>query len=277
VSKWNKKCEQEILLCFQCLSFFRNAYKSKKIISFVFTYAVVFASAWESMNIHFLQHVPFEHLGALERWVNQPGNKVTSTRLYEESKLPFVDLFDVLIILGGPMSVHDEDRYRWLIAEKTLIKKALEKGKKVIGICLGAQLIAEAMGGRVSLNAEQEIGWFPIEWSKEALAHPCFEGLPNPMPAFHWHGEYFSIPEDATPLGKTEACINQGFIWKNQVLAFQFHLEMTAQGIEGLIRNCPEDLNGGAFVQDAAQLLRPDLIEEAHNALIKIVDRFIAL
>jgi GMP synthase-like glutamine amidotransferase len=209
--------------------------------------------------------------------VNQPEKKVTFTRLYEESKLPFVDLFDVLIILGGPMSVHDEDRYRWLIAEKALIKKALEKGKKVIGICLGAQLIAEAMGGHVALNAEQEIGWFPVELNAEVMLHPCFEGIQNPLNAFHWHGEYFSIPEYCTPIGKTEACTNQGFIWKNQVLALQFHLEMTSQGIEGLIRNCPEDLNGGAFVQDATQLLRADFIQEAHHVLIKIVDRFIDL
>src|SRR3954463_16758150 len=98
------------------------------------------------MNIHFLQHVPFEDLGALEQWVSKPGNRVTSTRLYEDIRLPFVDLFDVLLIMGGPMSVHDEDRYRWLLAEKDLIRKALDKGKKVIGICLGAQLIAEVLG-----------------------------------------------------------------------------------------------------------------------------------
>ncbi len=229
------------------------------------------------MNIHFLQHVPFENLGALESWANQPGNKVTSTRLYEETKLPFVDLFDVLIILGGPMSVHDEDRYRWLIAEKALIKKAIEKGKKVIGICLGAQLIAEAMGGHVSLNAASEIGWFPVELTPEALNHTCFQGFSKSFSAFHWHGEFFSIPTGCIPIGKSSACENQGFIGNNQVLALQFHLEITTQGIEGLVHNCPEDLNDGPYVQDSDQLLRNDLIEDAHQMLLTLVDRFIAL
>jgi GMP synthase-like glutamine amidotransferase len=229
------------------------------------------------MNIHFLQHVPFENLGILENWVNTPGNKVTSTRLYEDTKLPFVELFDVLIILGGPMSVHDEDRYRWLIAEKLLIKKAIEKGKKVIGICLGAQLIAEAMGGSVSLNNQTEIGWFPVELSAEALNHPCFQGFTPTLNAFHWHGEYFSIPEKALAIGKSEACPQQGFIWSNQVLAFQFHLEITTQGIQGLIHNCPEDLNDGTFVQNSGQLLRLDLIEEAHANILKLMNRFIEL
>lgn len=229
------------------------------------------------MNIHFLQHVPFENLGALEGWVNQPGNKVTSTRLYEETKLPFVELFDVLIVLGGPMSVHDEDRYRWLIAEKALIKKAIEKGKKVIGICLGAQLIAEAMGGHVSLNAEPEIGWFPVKLTDEALNHPCFQGFNSSVSAFHWHGEFFSIPNGCTPIGRSNACENQGFIKDNQVLALQFHLEITTQGIEGLVHNCSEDLNDGTYVQDADQLLRNDFIEDAHQLLLKLVNRFIAL
>ena len=229
------------------------------------------------MNIHFIQHVPFESLGALENWVHKPGNKVTSTRLYEDTKLPFVELFDVLIILGGPMSVHDEDRYRFLVAEKVLIKRALEKGKKVIGICLGAQLIAEVMGGHVSLNTEQEIGWFPVSLSEAALNHPCFKDVSHTIDAFHWHGEFFSIPEHCTPIGKSEACSTQGFIWKNQALALQFHLEITAQGIDGLIRNCPEDLNDGTYVQDSTQLLRPDLIEKTNALLVKIVDRFIAL
>lgn len=229
------------------------------------------------MNIHFLQHVPFENLGILENWVNAPGNKVTSTRLYEETKLPFVDLFDVLIILGGPMSVHDEDRYRWLIAEKQLVKKAIEKGKKVIGICLGAQLIAEAMGAHVSLNTSAEIGWFPIELSSEALNHSCFQGFSNPLNAFHWHGEFFSIPEKALAIGKSEACANQGFIWGTQVLALQFHLEITTQGIQGLIHNCPEDLNDGTYVQNSSQLLKIDLLEEAHANMIKLISRFIAL
>lgn len=227
------------------------------------------------MNIHFLQHVPFEDLGALEQWVVKPGNRVTSTRLYEDIRLPFVDLFDVLIIMGGPMSVHDEDRHRWLLAEKDLIRKALDKGKKVIGICLGAQLIAEVLGASVSLNPVAEIGWFNVELSNEALAQPAFKGLDKTITPFHWHGETFTLPANAIAIGKSAACANQGFLWNNQVLALQFHLEITQEGITGLLNNCREDLKEGPYVQDAGSMIRPDLIAASNNQALQLISNFI--
>ncbi|HSZ72150.1 MAG TPA: type 1 glutamine amidotransferase [Cytophagaceae bacterium] len=227
------------------------------------------------MNIHFLQHVPFEDLGALEKWVMSPGNRVSATRLYEDSKLPFVDLFDVLIVLGGPMSVHDEDRYRWLLAEKELIRKALDKGKKVIGICLGAQLIAEVLEATVSLNPVSEIGWFNVELSDEALKQPAFAGFTKSIPAFHWHGETFGIPAQAIAIGQTPACKHQGFLWNNQALALQFHLEITAEEITGLLHHCREDLKEGPYVQPAGNMIRPDLIAETNRLIFQLVDNFI--
>jgi GMP synthase-like glutamine amidotransferase len=229
------------------------------------------------MNIHFLQHVPFEDLGALEQWVLQPGNKVTSTRLYEDTKLPFVDLFDVLIIMGGPMSVHDEDLHRWLTAEKELILKALDKGKKVIGICLGAQLIAEVLGATVSLNPVAEIGWFDVELSQEALSHPAFQSFEQTITPFHWHGETFSLPPQAMSIGKSAACANQGFLWKDQVLALQFHLEITSEGITSLINNCHGDLKEGLYVQTAESMIRPALITSANQQILKLVRDFIGV
>lgn len=227
------------------------------------------------MNIHFLQHVPFEDLGALEQWVTKPGNRVTSTRLYEDIRLPFVELFDVLIIMGGPMSVHDEDRYRWLLAEKELIRKALDKGKKVIGICLGAQLIAEVLGASVSLNPVAEIGWFDVELSHEALEHAAFQGFPKTITPFHWHGETFTLPAQAIALGKSEGCANQGFLWNNQALALQFHLEVTETGISNLITNCNADLKEGPYVQAAESLIRRELIAASHQQALQLMSNFI--
>lgn len=229
------------------------------------------------MNIHFLQHVPFEDLGALEQWVVKPGNRVTSTRLYEDIRLPFVDLFDVLIIMGGPMSVHDEDRHRWLLAEKELIRKALDKGKKVIGICLGAQLIAEVLGASVSLNPVAEIGWFDVELSDEALAQPAFQGFGKTITPFHWHGETFTLPPQAIAIGKSKACTNQGFLWNNQVLALQFHLEATATGISHLISNCREDLKEGPYVQTADSMIRPELIATSNQQALQLIENFIGV
>jgi len=227
------------------------------------------------MNIHFLQHVPFEDLGALEQWVIKPGNRVTSTRLYEDIRLPFVDLFDVLIIMGGPMSVHDEDRHRWLLAEKELIRKALDKGKKVIGICLGAQLIAEVLGASVSLNPVAEIGWFPVELNEEARALPIFKGMDKSITPFHWHGETFSLPNQAISIGQSAGCANQGFIWNNQVLALQFHLEITQEGITALIHHCREDLKEGPYVQTAGTMIRPDLIAASNRQALQLISNFI--
>ncbi|MDB5271757.1 MAG: hypothetical protein JWO58_124 [Chitinophagaceae bacterium] len=227
------------------------------------------------MNIHFLQHVPFEDLGALEKWVSMPGNRVTSTRFYEDIRLPFVDLFDVLIVLGGPMGVHDEDRYRWLLAEKELIRKAIDKGKKVIGICLGAQLVAEVLGASVSLNPVAEIGWFNVELSKEALQHPVFAGFNASIPAFHWHGDTFEIPAQAIAIGHSAACKHQGFLWNNQVLALQFHLEATADSIISLLHHCREDLKEGPYVQVAESLMRPDLIAETNQLALQLMTNFI--
>ncbi|MBC7487575.1 MAG: type 1 glutamine amidotransferase [Cytophagaceae bacterium] len=227
------------------------------------------------MNIHFLQHVPFEELGALEQWLVKPGNRVTSTRLYEDIRLPFVDLFDVLIIMGGPMSVHDEDRHRWLLAEKELIRKALDKGKKVVGICLGAQLIAEVLGASISLNPLPEIGWFNVELSDEALAQSAFKGFNKFITPFHWHGETFTLPAEAIAIGKSAACANQGFLWNNQVLALQFHLEITQEGITALLNNCREDLKESTYVQTAGSMIRPDLIAASNQQALQLISNFI--
>ncbi len=228
-----------------------------------------------SMNIHFLQHVPFEDLGALEQWVAQPGNRVTSTRLYEDIKLPFVELFDVLIILGGPMSVHDEDIHHWLLAEKELIRKALEKGKKIVGICLGAQLIAEVLGASVSLNPVSEIGWFDVELSDEALAQPAFQGFNTTLTPFHWHSETFTLPAQAIAIGESAACAHQGFLWKDQVLALQFHLEITSEGITALLNHCREDLKEGPFIQAADSMIRTDLIAAGNQQAFQLIRNFI--
>jgi GMP synthase-like glutamine amidotransferase len=207
--------------------------------------------------------------------VMKPGNRVTSTRLYEDIRLPFVDLFDVLIIMGGPMSVHDEDRHRWLTPEKELVRKALDKGKKVIGICLGAQLIAEVLGASVYLNPVAEIGWFEVELNDEALAQPAFQGFKKTITPFHWHGETFTLPAGAMAIGKSDACASQGFLWNNQVLALQFHLEITEEGITRLLHHCQEDLKESPYVQDAGVMVRAELIAASNRQALQLMDQFI--
>ena len=115
------------------------------------------------MRAHYLQHVAFEGLGSIAAWLRGAGYTITGTKLFEDPLLwPDIDAIDLLIAMGGPMSVNDEDRFAWLVREKRFIRRAIDAGKPVLGVCLGAQLIASAMGAQVYRNGDREIGWFPV-------------------------------------------------------------------------------------------------------------------
>jgi GMP synthase-like glutamine amidotransferase len=131
------------------------------------------------MRIHYLQHVPFEGLGSIETSLLQFGHTITCTQMFSNKPLPSIDEFDCLIVMGGPMGANDDDQLSWLGPEKVLIRQAIDSGKRVLGICLGAQLIAAVLGARVSRNAHREIGWFEIRRTEEAAEHPLGAVLPD--------------------------------------------------------------------------------------------------
>ena len=136
------------------------------------------------------------------------------------------------------MGVYDQDEYPWLEIEKVAIAQAIEGGKVVLGICLGAQLIAQVLGADIRANAYKEIGWFPVYLDSDVLAHPISEVLPSQWDAFHWHGDTFEIPEGGRLLARTSACRNQGFIYNDRVVGMQFHMEVTRSGAAELVKNC---------------------------------------
>ncbi len=115
------------------------------------------------MRAHYLQHVPFEGLGSIKSWLKKSGYEISNTQFFNSKVLPSIDEIDLLVVMGGPMSVNDEAKYPWLVEEKKFIRNTIEAGKSVLGICLGAQLIASSMGVKVFSNSEKEIGWFPVE------------------------------------------------------------------------------------------------------------------
>jgi len=208
-----------------------------------------------SLRIHYLQHVPFEGPGFIESWAMVRGYRLTSTRLYAGHQLPAAEEFDWVFILGGPMNVYEENRYPWLAREKRFIGEALHRGKAVIGICLGAQLLACVLGAKVMRNPCVEIGWYPVEKAAQA-SQSSFSGfLPDQFPAFHWHGDTFEIPRGAVHLARSQACENQAFAFGDRVAAFQFHLESTRESVEQLVHSCPEDLAEGPFIQSPAEML----------------------
>ncbi|CAB1056877.1 Glutamine amidotransferase, class I [Olavius sp. associated proteobacterium Delta 1] len=206
------------------------------------------------MRIHHLQHVPFEGLGTMESFFLQKGHQLSSTHFYLGNPLPSIAEFDWLIVMGGPMGVYDEIEFPWLKEEKSFIRESIESGKIVLGICLGAQLIADALGARVFKNQYREIGWFPIDRQIDVKESAMVDVFPDTLEVFHWHGDTFETPKGAKLLASSEACRNQGFVIDNRVVGLQFHLETTSASAAALIENCHGELDGSKYVQSAAEI-----------------------
>jgi GMP synthase-like glutamine amidotransferase len=221
------------------------------------------------MRLHSLQHVPFEHLAAIAPWAQARGWTLSTTHLYDGEALPSQDTMDWLVIMGGPMNIYEEERYPWLAAEKRFIAQAVEAGKTVLGICLGAQLIADALGAAVVRGPHPEIGWFPVRKDPEADHTAVGRMLPASFDAFHWHGDTFTLPEGAVPLGRSEACACQGFIYKERVLALQFHLETTETSAQALVKHCGDEIGDGPYEQTAAEMLAEPRRFNRLNTLMK--------
>ena len=209
------------------------------------------------MKIHILQHAYFEGPGYITEWVAKHSHNLTFTRFYETFAIPLPVDIDLLIVLGGPMSVNDTKQYPWLCDEKDYIYHLAKNGCKILGICLGAQLIASAFGLDVYPNREKEIGWFPVQKNPH-LKQDFLKKLPAKLPAFHWHGETFEIPGRADRLFSSEACNNQGFVINKRVFALQFHWEVNKESVQQLIAHSGDDLSKGQFVQSAESLLAAD-------------------
>ena len=211
------------------------------------------------MHVHWLQHVPFEGLGSIAPWLENKGYEVTVTRLHAGEKPPCDADFDWLIVMGGPMNIYQQAEYPWLMEERLCIKRAIKAGKKVLGICLGAQLIADVLMARVYGNEQREIGWYSINLTTEAEALAVFNGFSQNIEAFHWHGDTFGIPEGAALSATSEACGQQAFVYGDRVVGLQFHLETTAESATALIEHCGSEIeDGGRYVQQAEEMLADD-------------------
>jgi GMP synthase-like glutamine amidotransferase len=205
------------------------------------------------MQAHYLQHVPFEGLGSIEPWLRAAKYEISSTRFYESADLPLPNDVDLLIVMGGPMSVNEEAEHPWLAQEKRFIRSCIHAGKPVLGICLGSQLIASAMGARVYRHHRKEIGWFPIQ-STRSDEDSGFH-FPSSVDVFHWHGETFELPAGATLLAKSEACDNQAFQLGQSVIGLQFHLETTPDAAREIVSHCRAELSPADYVQSEATIL----------------------
>lgn len=224
------------------------------------------------MRAHYLQHVPFEGLGSIEPWLKMSGYEISRTPFFESAELPDINEFDILIVMGGPMSVNDDSRFPWLLKEKHFIRRAIEQRKPVLGVCLGAQLIANAMGARVYKNQFKEIGWFPVQGVAPYDSHVF--SFPTSIDAFHWHGETFDLPPDAVRIARSECCENQGFQLGPSVIALQFHLETTFYSACEIVTHCRDELTPDKYVQSEASIL--GVGPEKYQAINALMDEVLS-
>ena len=228
------------------------------------------------IRMHYLQHVPFEDLANIEVWAKEKGFSITSTKLYSDESFPMRDEFDWLVIMGGPMNIYEEHIYRWLGQEKRFIEQAISDGKLVLGICLGAQLIADVLGGKVHKNKYKEIGWFDVELTADAKNSRVFNNLDERFIAFHWHGDTFDIPPGCIHTAKSEACANQAFATEDgKVVGLQFHLETSRESVEKLLKYCKDDIiDGGKYVQSEEEMLSKadEYLKAINEQMVKLLE-----
>jgi len=175
-----------------------------------------------------LYHDAGEGAGLIAETLKEQGIAYRPVPLYDGEGLPR-DTSDLegLVVMGGPMNVDDIGHYPFLLPELQLIEKVLRENKPILGVCLGAQMIAKALGARVYPTRRREVGWLPIAATPAGAVDSHFRILPNPSTVLHWHGDTFDIPQGAVHLATSERCENQAFRWGESVYALQFHLEAT--------------------------------------------------
>ncbi|MCS7205015.1 MAG: type 1 glutamine amidotransferase [Leptospiraceae bacterium] len=192
------------------------------------------------MKICYFQHVDFEDPAAIFDWVKERNYIINGFHIYQNQIFPNIDDYDLFIFMGGSMSVYEDDQYPWLKQEKYFLEKIIKQQKKILGICLGAQLIAEVLGAKVYPNHHKEIGWHIVNSTDEAKKYGIF---PDVFHAFHWHGDTFDNPNGSKHLFYNDATQHQGFVYQDHVWAFQFHLETNLDSIQKLYHHSKSDLN----------------------------------
>lgn len=205
------------------------------------------------MHIHFIQHVSFEYPGSMVKWAVDNNYTTSFSNLSETEIFPPLGSFDMLVIMGGPMGVYEEEKYCWLKKEKLFIRSAIDDGKKILGICLGSQLLAEVLEAKVYPHHQKEIGWWPVQKTDH---HPMTKFLPDEFTGFHLHGDTFDLPSGAVQLFKTSGCEQQGFMYGNNIIALQFHPEIEKELLISMMEHEKEEAESSAYVQSTKEIIQ---------------------
>lgn len=224
------------------------------------------------MKILCITHADFETPGVIEQWALEKKYLFNIQRPYA-GEVPSGD-FDCLIIMGGPQSPLNVDEAPYLLTEIGFIKNAIVNNKKILGFCLGAQLIGEALGAKTCKSPEKEVGVYPITFTQHGKNDPLLQGLPTTIPVIHWHNDMPGLTKDSVILASSAGCPRQIIRYQENIYGFQCHLEITLEGIKTMIEVVPEDLTPSKFTQTSNELMQQDYAT-IHRFMITILERFV--
>ncbi len=211
------------------------------------------------MRVQAILHASFEPTGVIQDWAVCHGHTLMDVYPYRGERLLELDEFDALIIMGGPQSVLRVDEYPYLQDEMELIYRSICAHKRVLGFCLGAQLIGQSLGAPGQKSPHKEIGIWPIELNEQGRCDPLLAQFPASFDVMHWHSDMSGIPEGAEVLAYSAGCPRQIIRFADHVYGFQCHLEMTKAVIQRLVRHCKADFDNSPFVQAQSLLLQHNL------------------
>ncbi len=210
------------------------------------------------MRVSLLEHDPYDFSRTnITIWAEKRGHEVHQTYICKKEKLPSIDSLDWLLVMGGSQHVWEEEAYPWLVQEKAFIRKVLERGKPTLGICFGAQLIAEVLGAGVFPNSQKEIGWHEVQLTSEGKKSFLFRNIPDRFTTFHWHSDHFSLPQECIRLASSKPTLNQAFIYKDDPVAgLQFHPEYTREMVRYFSHEEGDEWVPDLFVSGKEKVLR---------------------
>ncbi len=227
------------------------------------------------MKLHLLEHDSEDFSRTnISFWAAEKGHQVNQTFVCNHEELPPVDSFDWLMVMGGSQHGWDEQGNPWLREEKALLGKALAKGKIIMGICFGAQLLAETLGGQIFPNDHQEIGWHEVSLNREGQESFLFQNIPSDFVTFHWHSDHFSLPRSCTRLAGSKATENQAFVAKDcPLVGLQFHPEYTRDMVKYDAGQHGQDWVPDMFVSSGDEVLaRTEMLSDTYWLMETLLD-----